>query len=74
MAERLTPRELEILQLLVHGMGNEAIAAELVLSPSTVQTHVRNLMGRLSAGSRLEAVALGLRLGLVDPPPGPDGR
>jgi len=74
MAERLTPRELEILQLLVHGMGNEAIAAELVLSPSTVQTHVRNLMGRLSAGSRLEAVALGLRLGLVDPPPGPDRR
>ena len=74
LAERLTPRELEILQLLVHGLGNEAIAAELVLSPATVQTHVRNLMGRLSAGSRLEAVALGLRLGLVDPPPGPDGR
>ncbi|WP_170127905.1 LuxR C-terminal-related transcriptional regulator [Euzebya rosea] len=74
LAERLTPRELEILQLLVHGLGNEAIAAELVLSPATVQTHVRNLMGRLDAGSRLEAVALGLRLGLVDPPPGPDGR
>lgn len=65
--DALTPRETEILQLLAEGHGSTAIAARLVISAETVQTHVRNLLGKLGVGSRLEAVALALRMGIVDP-------
>lgn len=64
----LSPRELEVLTLLAEGLGNAEIGHTLGISPETVQTHVRNLMGKLAVRSRLEAVALALRLGLVDPP------
>lgn len=67
----LSPRELEVLGLLVHGHGNAEIGELLGISPETAQTHVRNLMGKLDVRSRLEAVSLALRLGLVDPPGGP---
>lgn len=66
--EVLTRRELEILQLLADGQSNRTIAGRLEISPETVQTHVRNLLGKLDVGSRLEAVVAGLRLGLVEPP------
>lgn len=62
----LTAREAQILQLLANGHGGSAIAEQLVISGETVQTHVRNLLGKLGVGSRLEAVALGLRLGIID--------
>ena len=62
----LTAREAQILQLLAEGHGGNAIAERLVISGETVQTHVRNLLGKLGVGSRLEAVALGLRLGIID--------
>lgn len=65
--DALTPRETEILQLLAEGHGSAAIATRLVISADTVQTHVRNLLGKLGVGSRLEAVALALRMGIVDP-------
>jgi DNA-binding NarL/FixJ family response regulator len=61
----LTAREAQILQLLADGHGGNAIAEQLVISGETVQTHVRNLLGKLGVGSRLEAVALGLRLGII---------
>ena len=63
----LTPRETEILQLLAAGHGSGAIATRLVISADTVQTHVRNLLGKLGVGSRLEAVTLALRMGIVTP-------
>jgi DNA-binding NarL/FixJ family response regulator len=63
----LTPRETEILRLLAAGNGSDAIAARLVISADTVQTHVRNLLGKLGVGSRLEAVTLALRMGIVTP-------
>ena len=72
--DTLTPRETEILQLLAAGHGSDAIAARLVISADTVQTHVRNLLGKLGVGSRLEAVTLALRMGIVTPDdedPGP---
>lgn len=75
----LTARELEVLAHLADGRTNRTIAAALGISPDTVQTHVRNLLGKLDVASRLEAVVLALRLGLVAPPgarpPGrhPDG-
>lgn len=65
--DTLTPRETEILQLLAAGHGSDAIAAQLVISADTVQTHVRNLLGKLGVGSRLEAVTLALRMGIITP-------
>ncbi len=64
----LSPREREVLALLARGETNRTIAQALGISAETVQTHVRNLLGKLDVGSRLEAVAKAMRLGLVDPP------
>lgn len=65
MAQMLTPRELEVLQLLALGLSNRAIARKLVVSPRTVDTHVHNLLAKLGVHSKLEAVVNGLRWGLV---------
>lgn len=62
----LTPRELEILKLLVRGRDNRTISAELTIGYSTVRTHVQNIIEKLGARSRLEAVAKALDLGIVD--------
>ena len=64
----LTERELEVLQLLAEGMNVEAIAEQLTLSHHTVRNHVRHVLEKLDAHSQLEAVAIGLRHGLVTPP------
>ncbi len=66
--EPLTPREREILACLAGGMSGAAIAARLQIAPHTVRTHIRNLMDKLGAHSRLEAVAVALRAGLIEPP------
>lgn len=71
--QELTERELEVLALLAQGLGPQAIAERLVLSPHTVRNHVRHVLDKLDAHSQLEAVAAGLRLGLVDPPGGDTG-
>ena len=63
---QLTARETEILQLLAEGKRNEDIAALLVISPQTVQTHVRNVLSKLGVHSKLEAVAFAARNGVVD--------
>ena len=57
----LTRRERQILGLLAEGMSGAQIAAQLVLSPETVRTHVRNAMAKLGATTRSQAVALALR-------------
>jgi DNA-binding CsgD family transcriptional regulator len=57
----LTKREREILGLLAEGLSGAQIAGELVLSPETVRTHVRNAMTKLGASTRSQAVALALR-------------
>lgn len=64
----LTDRELEVLGLLAQGHNIESIADELVLSHHTVRNHVRHILEKLGAHSQLEAVAIGLRTGLVEPP------
>lgn len=61
----LTPREFEILSLLVHGLTNKEIAQRLILSPRTIETHVERVLGKLEVGSRSRAIAKALRLGLV---------
>ncbi len=57
----LTRREREILGALAEGMSGAQIAEQLVLSPETVRTHVRNAMSKLGATTRSQAVALALR-------------
>ncbi len=64
--ERLTPREYEILECLAAGKSGSTIAEELNIAPLTVRTHVRNLMSKLGVHSRLEAVAFGVKHGLID--------
>ncbi|WP_108665265.1 LuxR C-terminal-related transcriptional regulator [Euzebya rosea] len=66
--DALTSREVEVLEHLVYGASTAEAAERLGISPETVQTHVRNLMGKLGAGSRLEAVSLALQYEVVDPP------
>jgi DNA-binding NarL/FixJ family response regulator len=61
----LTEREREILQLLAEGMRNDDIAAKLFISPQTVQTHVRNILGKLRVHSKLEAVAFAVKHGAI---------
>lgn len=64
----LTERELEVLQLLVDGASTEGIATALTLSVHTIRNHVRNLTEKLGATSRVEAIAMAHRRGLVQPP------
>jgi len=61
----LTEREREILQLLAQGMRNDDIATQLFISPQTVQTHVRNILGKLRVHSKLEAVAFAVKHGAI---------
>jgi len=56
LVEALTPRELEVLQLLAEGLPNKAIAHRLDISEHTVKFHVNAVMGKLGAQSRTEAV------------------
>ncbi len=54
----LTPREIEILELIDHGLTNQQIASRLSLTLHTVKNHVHNLLGKLGVGSRAEAVTV----------------
>ena len=65
LAESLTSRELEVLQMLAAGLSNKEIAARLNISEHTVKFHVASILGKLGAASRTEAVSLGIRRGLV---------
>jgi two-component system, NarL family, response regulator YdfI len=65
LVEPLTRREVEVLQLVAAGLGNKEVAARLKISEHTVKFHVASLMGKLGAGSRTEAVTLGIRHGLI---------
>jgi two-component system, NarL family, response regulator LiaR len=57
----LTGRESEVLTLMVEGLTNTQIAARLTVSPSTVKSHVSNILSKLGVSSRSEAVALAVR-------------
>jgi two-component system, NarL family, response regulator YdfI len=61
----LTPRELEVLTMMAEGLGNRAIARSLGISVHTVKFHVAAVLDKLGARSRAEAVAVGLRRGLL---------
>ena len=63
----LTEREREVLTLLAEGLSNAAIADRLVVSVHTVRNHVANLSAKLGAHSKLEALAIAVREGLLPP-------
>lgn len=64
--EPFTRRELEVLRLVARGMTNPQIAERLVVSTSTVQFHVHNILGKLGARTRTEATAVAIQKGLVE--------
>ncbi len=63
----LSPREHEVLALMVAGRDRRAIAEELVISLNTVRTHVKNILSKLGVHASLEAVSLALRAGMRPP-------
>ena len=63
----LTPRETQVLQQIVRGLGNKEIAATLSISENTVKTHVRHILDKLGLRSRAEAAAYAVRSGLLTP-------
>jgi DNA-binding CsgD family transcriptional regulator/galactitol-specific phosphotransferase system IIB component len=65
LIETLTRRELQVLRMLADGLGNKEIAQQLGISDHTAKFHVAQILAKLGAGSRTEAVALGIRRGLV---------
>ncbi|HEY7593806.1 MAG TPA: LuxR C-terminal-related transcriptional regulator [Actinophytocola sp.] len=68
LAGHLTEREWQCLELLVRGLNTRAMARALSVSVTTVRTHVQSLLAKLGVNSRLQAVALTVRTGLLDQP------
>jgi DNA-binding NarL/FixJ family response regulator len=66
--DHLTPREYEVLALLVDGTNTKDMAARLGVSANTVRTHVQNVLEKLQVGSRLEAAAFAVRHQLIGQP------
>jgi DNA-binding NarL/FixJ family response regulator len=63
--EPLTPREVQVLELLAEGLPNKAIAARLRISDQTVKFHVSSISGKLGARNRTDAVRRAVRRGLI---------
>jgi DNA-binding NarL/FixJ family response regulator len=63
--EPLTPREIQVLELLAEGLPNKAIAARLHISDQTVKFHVSSISGKLGAANRTDAVRRAVRRGLI---------
>lgn len=66
-APRLTDRQLRILELMTAGLTNQDIARQIGITPSGVNQHILNLLGKLGAANRTEAAAIAVRKGLVKP-------
>ena len=63
--ESLTPREIEVLELVAEGLSNKAIAVRLAISDQTVKFHLASITGKLGAINRTDAVRRGVRQGLI---------
>jgi len=67
--DALSPREIELLTLVAAGHSNKAIADQLSISENTVKYHMKNILQKLAAKNRTEAVTQAIRAGLLEPPP-----
>jgi len=65
LVEPLTPREIDVLELVAEGLSNKAIAGRLAISDQTVKFHVASIAGKLGAANRTDAVRRAVRLGLI---------
>jgi DNA-binding NarL/FixJ family response regulator len=65
IVEPLTPREMDVLEMLAEGLSNKMIAHRLSISDHTAKFHVNSILAKLDAGTRTEAVTRGIRLGLI---------
>jgi two-component system, NarL family, response regulator YdfI len=63
--EPLTPREIEVLRMMADGASNKVLAGRLGISDHTAKFHVASVLAKLGAGTRTEAVTIGIRRGLV---------
>lgn len=63
--EKLSARELEVLRLIAEGYTNQEIAEKLILSPTTVKTHVQNILQKLGVSDRTQAAVYAVRCGLI---------
>ncbi len=66
MIEPLSPREMEILHLVARGMNNKEIAGQLVITEGTVKNHLSNILGKLSARDRMQAVLKAREYGILE--------
>jgi DNA-binding NarL/FixJ family response regulator len=64
--DALTDREIDVLRLLAGGNRNRDIAERLFISEETVKVHVKHLMEKLGASDRTQAVAIGVRRGIIE--------
>lgn len=67
LRSRLSPRELEILEMVAKGLTNKEIGHVIRVSPFTVRNHVRHIMAKLEAGDRTEAATVAIREGILMP-------
>ena len=67
-SEKLSTRELEVLALVARGKSNKEVGLELAIAEDTVKMHVKNLLGKLGATDRTEAVTTALRRGIIHLP------
>ena len=63
--ESLTPREIEVLELVAEGLSNKAVAGRLGISDQTVKFHLTSITGKLGAANRTDAVRRAVRRGLI---------
>jgi DNA-binding NarL/FixJ family response regulator len=64
--EALTDREIEVLRAIAEGNRNRDIANKLFISEETVKVHIKHIMEKLNASDRTQAVAIGVRRGIIE--------
>lgn len=70
LRDKLSKREIEILEQLARGASNDEISEVFVLSPNTVRTHIQNVLKKMGVHSKLQATTLALQLGIITMPKG----